>query len=486
MPEGIETATRRIEIVDINDHDASQDLTEPIVPHERQIVDDVIAIWKLDPETESLGVAKLHALVKERHPNWNLGEKRVKALLRKFGLLTNTDQEQFTYANEIKSDITPDIELPEKVEIVVTKKRGKCLYAKKDIKKGELIWQETELFFVPPLENAELIQLGKACSYCGKVLTQSSRKSSGASVLRGLDCNVCPEIWCSQACKKVDFIMHGLLKHNVYNPNSKKSKKIDSEAFHDLHKYCVKEQWNALYAITLIHASIILDKTNVKGKQFGSMALVSQAVRYKALSSSAGAFDSLQGGALFVQEQQEELWNEGYKKFSSVFPNKDGSGVTFEEFLVMMGTYNINNVDNCIYLIRTHLNHNCDPNTDVVSSTGSRTEGLKVYAARDIRAGEELTTTYVNPSHTLDQRQRELRVNWGFICTCERCKSERKEQHRRKSSSAKGAEKADIRKMLAETEGSLDGQGFELEIPQDANRERRKSVRFDEKVTVSK
>ena len=50
------------------------------------------------------------------------------------------------------------------------------------------------------------------------------------------------------------------------------------------------------------------------------MARVSQDVRYKALNSSAGTFDSLNGGALFVQEQQEHLWKIGYEKFLRVFP----------------------------------------------------------------------------------------------------------------------------------------------------------------------
>lgn len=482
----MEQVRHKIEVIDIND--SKIESPEPIVPHERQIVDDVIAIWKSDPSTESLGIGKLHAIVKERHSNWSVSEKRVKTLLKNFGLLANNaNQQQFTYAADIKSEITPDISLPPKVDIVMTTKRGKGLYSKADIKKGDLIWEESQLFFVPPLANAELIKLGKACCFCGKLSNQSVRGVSKSTVLRGLDCNVCPELWCSQTCKKLDTI-HGLLKHNMYSSTSKaKSKKsVNSEAFFELQNYCIKEQWNALYAITLIYANIVNDKDDVKGKQFNAMARVSQAIRYKALNSSAGAFDSLQGGALFVQEQQETLWKEGYDKFKNVFPRAHEDGkLSYDEFLFMMGTYNINNLDSCIYLVQSHLNHNCDPNTNVESSTTIRTDGLKVYAARDIRAGEELTTTYVNPAHTVQQRQRELRVNWGFICACQKCKADKKGQQKRKSSTSLTKESSDIRNMLADAKKDLNGDGIELEIPLNSFGERRKSVRFDEKVQVS-
>lgn len=486
MTSGDETKDldQKFEVISINDSNEEDNSLEPVVPHERQIVDDVIAIWKTDPETEELSAGKLHGIVKKRHPNWSVSEKRVKTLLKKFGLL-NTDQ-QITYANDITSEETPDIDLPANLRIIMSAKRGKGLYAKKPIKKGELLWEEPQLFFVPPLENAELIKLGKACSYCGKLLAQSN-KVAGASVLRGLDCNVCPEIWCSQKCKKIDNQLHGLLKHNVYNPHaSRKNKAINSEAYLDLQNYCIKEQWNALFALAIIYANIVTDKTGVKGKQFRAMARVSQAVRYKALNSSAGAFDSLQGGALFVQEQQESLWQEGYKKFLAVFPQAYEEGkITYDEFLHLMGTYNINNLDYSIYLIQSHLNHNCSPNTSVETSTISRADTLAVYAARDIRAGEELTTTYVNPAHTVQQRQRELRVNWGFVCGCQKCKDDKKDQNKRKSSSASNKDKNDIRKMLAETKDSLDGDSIELDVPEEHHGERRKSVRFDEKVQVS-
>ncbi|GEQ67936.1 hypothetical protein JCM33374_g1602 [Metschnikowia sp. JCM 33374] len=465
----------KIEVVQINDSQVEEE--KEMVPHERQVVDAVIALWKEDSSTESLGAGKLYSLVKQKHPKWCLSEKRLKTLLKKFGLLPAADTTQFTYANEITSQVTPDITLPEKVNLIMTSKRGKGLFAKKALSKGELIWEETPLFLVPSLAHYELILSGKACTNCGKMGNDTSRSMSGTIVLRGLDCNVCPEIWCSSTCKQTNQVTHSSLKHG----GRATRRIIDPEAFHILTEYCIKEQWNALYAITLIFAETLLDKTGTKGRQFKAMARVSQKVRYKALNSSAGAFDSMQGGALFVEEQQEKLWEQGFQLFSNVFPAVSPQELHYDEFLHMMGTYNINNLDSSIFLTQSHLNHNCDPNTSVDTAV-KKYEGLKVYASRDIKSGEELTTTYVNPSHTVQQRQRELRVNWGFICKCQKCKDDLNTQQRRKSStSSSQKERSEIKKLLEKTGKEL-GNDKELEIPLDYNGERRKSVRFDEKV----
>lgn len=463
------TLSDKIEVISINDSKPESDAI--VVPHERQIVDSIIEIWKLDPETENLGISKLHAILKRKHGNWSVSEKRVKTLLKKFGLLVNNNQKQFTYVDEIESFPTIGFDMPEKVHVVMTGKRGKGLYAKKNISKGELIWQETPLFFIPPLANVNLMRHGSACAYCGKLLTTTSGK-----LLKGLECLNCQEVWCSSDCKNLDFELHANLKHV-----KKSMKSINAENFTKLQDYCLKEDWNALFAITIIQANILLDKSGTKFKQFNSMARVSQDVRYKALNSSAGAFDSLSGGALFIEEQQELLWKSGYEMFIKVFP-ESASTISYQEFLYMMGTYNINNVDPNIYHIQSHLNHNCNPNT-TVESLPDRTQGLKVFAARDIRNGEELTTTYVNPAHPVQQRQRELRVNWGFICNCQKCKDDLNIQHRRKSSSAssKQTTKSDVQQMLAQTKEKLGDADLELEIPE-INLERRKSVRFDDKV----
>lgn len=467
---------KSVEALTLNDlKDSKLNVVEDqLVPHERQVIDAVIEIWSQDKSTESLGVVKLYTVVKKFHPNWSLSKDRFKNLIKKFGLAASGSQDQFCYVEHIRSLPTPGIELPQDIELIYTKKRGKGLFAKRDISKGLLLWSEKPLFLVPPLSHYELISSGTACSYCGKLLNDPSRSKSGALFLKGLQCDGCQEVWCSRECKVSGNQLHVALKHG------RQTGKIvfDPSALDKLTTFCVKEQWNALYAITFIYAECLIDKSGLKRSQFDAMASISQRTRYKALNSSAGAFDSLQGGALFVEEQQESLWEQGYQMFLNVFKMLDITPPSLDEFLLMMGTYNINNLDSSVYLIQSHLNHNCDPTTDVRSCT-KRHDGLSVYALCDIRAGKELTTTYVNPGHPVQQRQRELRVNWGFLCKCDKCKIDLESQQRRKSSSASNFQtRSEIRQMLsAEKEGEL-----EIVEPLDYNGERRKSVRFDEVV----
>lgn len=390
-------------------------MVSEIVPHEREVMDFVIKLWREQPHTERLGVKKLHALVKEKNPSWSVSEKRLKSVMKQFNLLPSPEPESLTYAKHIVSQETPNLVLPDKVHLVFTSKRGKGLFAKNDIEEGELIWEEHPLFLVPPLGHAELMMKGSACTYCGKLVR---RLRSDASIIYGEECKYCPEVWCSKACQKRGQKVHSLLKHSE-DKRAPMTKKINSNGFLELLKFCVIEQWNALFAITMIVAEMEADQSRMKEKQFDALAKVSQRLRLNVVAKTSTDLSSS-----FLEEQHENLWEKAYTLFLGVFPHlKSEASFTYENFLVMLGAYNINNLDSCIYLIQSHLNHNCSPNT-TVETGDSRAETIKVYSSRFIRAGEEITTTYVNPAHLFVQRQSELRTNWGFLCKCTRCKKE--------------------------------------------------------------
>ncbi|KAH3680029.1 hypothetical protein WICPIJ_008442 [Wickerhamomyces pijperi] len=466
-----------IEVLNINDKPESSNVPqESVVPHEREVVMGVMAIWKADPETETLGISKLHALVKQNNPTWSLSEKRLKTVLKSFNLLTTSSQ--FSYANEITSKETPGLSLPSTVRLQFTKNRGKGLYAAKSFKAGDLIFEEeSPLFFNPPLDHFTLMKNGMCCSYCGVTNLKDNVK-------RGLDCNVCSETWCSGKCKKMDKL-HSSLKHNIFGDTKKKL--MNSSKWFSYSQFCFDNKWMAAYAVALIHAQCIADKTGLLASQFDAFAQVSQRTRYKAIDSTGGAFDSINGGALFVKEQQEQLWEQGHRAFNEAFP---GHEVSYEHYLVMLGTFNINNVDGSMFLVQSHLNHHCQPNVSVVFGD-SKTDGIKVYAKRSIGAGEELLTSYVNPEHEQATRQRELRVNWGFVCSCSKCKSDIKALEKRRSDSvAHVKEEEDHRNALkALKDSAKEGEDeFDLPVPQSSSGtgERRKSVKFDEKVIAFK
>lgn len=98
-------------------------------------------------------------------------------------------------------------------------------------------------------------------------------------------------------------------------------------------------------------------------------------------------------------------------------------GVEWKEFppLVrdILQVFDANNLCLGVFLIGSRMNHSCTPN---VFATFNPSLGKLTYqVVRDIAAGEELTTAYVNTiMRTKAERQAELE-KWGVDCTCETC-----------------------------------------------------------------
>ena len=90
--------------------------------------------------------------------------------------------------------------------------------------------------------------------------------------------------------------------------------------------------------------------------------------------------------------------------------------------------------------ILVKINHSCDGNVFVhrpiyTNTTGwlqSKTsnEGMiKLLPLREIREGEELTMPYVDLNDDLDKRRADLRKNYFFLCTCNKCIQDETTKH---------------------------------------------------------
>ncbi|GAM83378.1 hypothetical protein ANO11243_013650 [Dothideomycetidae sp. 11243] len=66
------------------------------------------------------------------------------------------------------------------------------------------------------------------------------------------------------------------------------------------------------------------------------------------------------------------------------------------------------------------LNHSCSPN--VFHRHNHRINRLTIHALKDIPAGAELCTSYIDIVHPTAERRRLLR-HWGFKCGCTQCRS---------------------------------------------------------------
>lgn len=64
-----------------------------------------------------------------------------------------------------------------------------------------------------------------------------------------------------------------------------------------------------------------------------------------------------------------------------------------------------------------HLNHSCSPNTYIVMDGPQ----MQLRALGDIKKGEELFISYIDPTMPLARRQSELQQRWFFTCKCSKC-----------------------------------------------------------------
>ena len=70
------------------------------------------------------------------------------------------------------------------------------------------------------------------------------------------------------------------------------------------------------------------------------------------------------------------------------------------------------------YLSASLFNHSCAPNVTKIR----RGTELDIISLRNIEGGEEVCHSYVPSIMSSGKRKDELRHNWGFDCTCSRCK----------------------------------------------------------------
>jgi SET domain-containing protein len=71
-----------------------------------------------------------------------------------------------------------------------------------------------------------------------------------------------------------------------------------------------------------------------------------------------------------------------------------------------------------LFVAASFVNHSCDFNT--IYPFNESTQKLMFQAARPIKAGQEITISYVG-NGDYDSRQRVLRMVYGFDCTCTKC-----------------------------------------------------------------
>lgn len=420
-----------------------------VEPSEREICDDVVLLWREEPITEEFNVVLLHQRILERNPDWRLSCKELERVLRDNNLFEYEESKLYQYSDQViipdgvtAADSILDMMLNgthhhkkhsgsaiPAVKIVKESDGRRGLVARHDIEQDQLILEEkSPIIQIAPLDKLRLMRLDKCCCLCGRSLNSISTHTI---VLDGLDCNGCNMVWCSKSCKKSD-LLHPYVRHL-----RSKNREINNAKWFYFEQHCAENQLIAAYAVALWLGYIILESTdprahneseqqdeNIAGVEakLNALAKVSQRVRAKFSDSlNLGGTLDASAGYVAVSDNIETVWTRTYDLFLDVFPNAS-ERINLDMFLQLWGCYNINQISGQVYLLSSIFNHSCEPN--VRYEIDEKTKGIKLYARKPIRKDEELFITYINPLHEVRLRKRELRVNYGFLCSCERCERE--------------------------------------------------------------
>ena len=100
--------------------------------------------------------------------------------------------------------------------------------------------------------------------------------------------------------------------------------------------------------------------------------------------------------------------------------NFPGSGISQEQATRIWQIRRTNSFDRGVCLKMSRFNHSCHANIGHFWNTATETRDLMVM--RDIREGEEITLSYKQYWMTSrEERRRELRESFNFLCMCELC-----------------------------------------------------------------
>ncbi|KAJ3775697.1 hypothetical protein FB446DRAFT_637401 [Lentinula raphanica] len=356
---------------------------------------------------------------------------------------------------------------------VETRKTGeiskKALVLTKDVKTSEVIYKEYPI--VAALDS-DLQAAGTHCSYCLRSLEPSmSIKSPESPAFE--------TVYCSAACQSSAKSQHHSLLFTLERPLPQEipSEPITSEKLDERRKAqaqfatYLKTEANG-HAAPLLVARFIARQVNSELSK-----LITQTVNAPSTTSGETDYTDADGGEYLLADHFERL------RYVDMTPPKDSLKLltavldsampgldalaTEERYATLLGKMAFNaygvfydggrddkpatndrpedtertrtplgtsrQIGSAVYTVSSYLAHSCEPTARPSFDVG--TSQLHLIALRDLKAGEELTVSYVDTTQhegesVVDCRRRrrmELARGWKFACPCERCEREGKE-----------------------------------------------------------
>ncbi|XP_006453847.1 hypothetical protein AGABI2DRAFT_181876 [Agaricus bisporus var. bisporus H97] len=401
----------------------------PISPSEDELTTAIVELKKENPD---LGISKIHNLLITKYPDWTVSEKRTRKILQAQGLVATASGNTPNVLIYPSSRLVPGLDIQKwtpKVEVKwFDKRKGKGLVATHEIKEGEVIWKEDPFITSPEWGILDLQMKSVACAFCTTPLTGSPLILSCAGSNMASPCTA---RFCNRLCFTRSAKLHPLLCPTK-NPASI-----------PLIQFVRESRWMAFYALVLCTSRLLLESQS-EDKSFNdnwemvhALAELGMEERHKYSYNLSGQYEPdretwRHAYELFIQAFKEPSSTADAKKLAKIFRKPHPSNFQAEifdyntGFLRGLGRMSLNiEAHGGIYTLHSHLNHSCDPNVSIrhLDQTTALSR-ITVIAKRDIKVGEELLITYVDPQLPYQTRQNELK-GWGFgRCTCSRCLEE--------------------------------------------------------------
>uniref|UniRef100_A0A8C8M2A5 Protein-lysine N-trimethyltransferase SMYD5 n=1 Tax=Oncorhynchus tshawytscha TaxID=74940 RepID=A0A8C8M2A5_ONCTS len=272
----------------------------------------------------------------------------------------------------------------------IDKVKGKGLFAKKAIKKGDTIFVERPLVSSQFLWNSQYKY--KACEYCLSALETAQDNARRLSGNPGLSlphtelCKVRPEL--HQACPQCQV---------MYCSNE--CRQAAADQYHrDAWRYCMLYkgcpftlQWFTLEGFRSLFALV-----GTNGQGIGTSSLSQWVQACDALELTSQQREQLDS---FIDQLYKDI-----EKETGDFLNCEGSG---------------------LFLLQSSCNHSCIPKAE--ASFPNNNFLLHLSALSDISPGEEICISYLDccqRDRSCHSRQKLLRENYLFVCSCPKCVSQ--------------------------------------------------------------
>jgi len=160
----------------------------PAVPSKDELT---MAIMQLKKDYPELGIAKVHARLTSKYPDWTVSEQRTRKILQNQGLIISTPGNMRDVYIYPSSRLVANFHVPKwtsKVEVRwFGKKKGKGLVATQEIMKGEVIWKEDP--FIIAAEWCVLVTV--SMMMCGSWMLHGGFRDIFDLQMRSLACAFC-------------------------------------------------------------------------------------------------------------------------------------------------------------------------------------------------------------------------------------------------------------------------------------------------------